>query len=188
MCWFFHLDGMLMPAFPPRLDSVSPNPIGQGEHLLYKVGSLDVGPPDGSLFPGSVLSCEEHGLDHERLTATDLALRFPAYGDLPSDYMAWWVPGVSVGGGGRGGGGCSPLSVVAFPRPNTLFPKTTSYQPEGGFLVPELCISAHVNAAYARGADIHAYETVLDWDRLDGVGTRLTNRARGGKGGGERLV
>src|SRR5688572_8460565 len=37
-------------------------------------------------------------------------------------------------------------------------------QPEGGFLLPELCISAHVMLAAASGAEIHAREPVLDWE------------------------
>ena len=36
-------------------------------------------------------------------------------------------------------------------------------QPDGGFLLPELCISAHVMLASAHGAEIHAREQVLDW-------------------------
>lgn len=37
-------------------------------------------------------------------------------------------------------------------------------QPQGGFLVPELCISAHVMLAQTYGAEIHAREHVLDWE------------------------
>ena len=37
-------------------------------------------------------------------------------------------------------------------------------QPEGGFLLPELCISAHVMLACASGAEIHAREQVRDWE------------------------
>jgi sarcosine oxidase len=37
-------------------------------------------------------------------------------------------------------------------------------QPQGGFLVPELCISAYVMLAQAHGAEIHARERVLDWE------------------------
>src|SRR3712207_5420182 len=38
------------------------------------------------------------------------------------------------------------------------------FQPQGGFLLPERCISAHVEGALAEGADIRARERVLDWD------------------------
>ena len=38
------------------------------------------------------------------------------------------------------------------------------YQPDGGFLMSERCIVAHVTAALERGADIRAREPVLEWD------------------------
>jgi sarcosine oxidase len=51
------------------------------------------------------------------------------------------------------------------------------FQPEGGFLVPERCVVAHIGMAQANGADIHAREQVLDWSpHGDGVGVR-TGRA-----------
>ena len=37
-------------------------------------------------------------------------------------------------------------------------------QPEGGFLLPERCIVAHVVAAQALGAEIHGRERVLEWE------------------------
>jgi sarcosine oxidase len=37
-------------------------------------------------------------------------------------------------------------------------------QPQGGFLLPESCISAHVILAQAHGAEVHARERVLDWE------------------------
>ena len=37
-------------------------------------------------------------------------------------------------------------------------------QPEGGFLQPELSISAHVELAYDCGAEIHARERVIHWE------------------------
>jgi sarcosine oxidase len=50
-------------------------------------------------------------------------------------------------------------------------------QPEGGFLLPERCIVAHVEAAQALGADVHARERVLGWEPAgDGVGI-TTDRA-----------
>lgn len=43
-------------------------------------------------------------------------------------------------------------------------------QPEGGFLLPESCISAHVILAQAHGAQVHARERVLSWKvRQSGV-------------------
>jgi len=40
-------------------------------------------------------------------------------------------------------------------------------QPDGGFLLSERCIVAHVVAAQAHGAAIHARERVLGWEPLD---------------------
>ncbi len=37
-------------------------------------------------------------------------------------------------------------------------------QPQGGFLLPELCISHHVIAAQASGAEVHAREPVIAWE------------------------
>ena len=43
------------------------------------------------------------------------------------------------------------------------------YQPQGGLLVPERCIVAHVELARQHGADIHTGERVQGWDvRADG--------------------
>jgi sarcosine oxidase len=59
-----------------------------------------------------------------------------------------------------------------------LSPETMAVlQPEGGFLLPERCIVAHVNAALALGAEVHGREQVLEWEpRGDGVVVR-TSRA-----------
>lgn len=46
-------------------------------------------------------------------------------------------------------------------------------QPDGGFLLSERCIVAHVEAAQAKGAEIHGREGILDWEPLqDGVKVR----------------
>jgi sarcosine oxidase len=45
-------------------------------------------------------------------------------------------------------------------------------QPEGGFLLPERCIVAHVAGAQALGAEVHAREAVLDW-HAHGDGVRV---------------
>jgi len=37
-------------------------------------------------------------------------------------------------------------------------------QPQGGFLLPELCVSYHVIGAQAAGAEVHAREQVLEWE------------------------
>jgi len=48
------------------------------------------------------------------------------------------------------------------------------YQPESGFLVPEQCIIAHVEAAQERGAEIHAREAVTDVSTAEEGGVRVT--------------
>ena len=47
------------------------------------------------------------------------------------------------------------------------------FQPEGGFLLPERCIVAHVDAARRMGAEVAENERVLDWDAT-GDGVRVT--------------
>jgi sarcosine oxidase len=51
------------------------------------------------------------------------------------------------------------------------------FQPDGGYLLSERCIAAHVNAATERGASVHAQEQVIDWEhRADRIVVR-TNRS-----------
>ncbi|HEU5432834.1 MAG TPA: N-methyl-L-tryptophan oxidase, partial [Thermomicrobiales bacterium] len=47
------------------------------------------------------------------------------------------------------------------------------FQPDGGFLLPEECIVAHVEGALAAGATIRARERVLGWEAA-GDGVRVT--------------
>jgi sarcosine oxidase len=47
-------------------------------------------------------------------------------------------------------------------------------QPEGGFLLPERCIVAHVELAQAHGAVVRARERVLGWEETKG-GVRVTS-------------
>jgi sarcosine oxidase len=58
-------------------------------------------------------------------------------------------------------------------------------QPDGGFLLPERCIVAHVEAAQARGAEVRARERVLGWEPL-AEGARV--RTDRGEYEAERLV
>ncbi|XVH30660.1 N-methyl-L-tryptophan oxidase [Haloferacaceae archaeon DSL9] len=58
------------------------------------------------------------------------------------------------------------------------------YQEDGGFLVPEQCIVAHVNAAHDHGATIRAREPVIDWEADDGVRVRTPK----GEYAADRLV
>ena len=52
------------------------------------------------------------------------------------------------------------------------------FQPDGGFLLPELCVSYHVILAQARGAEVHARERVLGWEPGAGGVIVTTDRAR----------
>ncbi|MFC4447859.1 N-methyl-L-tryptophan oxidase [Halorussus aquaticus] len=107
-----------------------------GRDLLYVTGGIDAGPPDSRVFSGSLRSCEEHDIDHEVLSASEVNERFPGY-DLPDDHRA-------------------------------------VYQPDGGFVVPEQCITAHVEAAQDEGAEIRAREAVAGFSPLSDGGVRVT--------------
>ncbi len=64
--------------------------------------------------------------------------------------------------------------------PAYRFPAGTMglYQPEGGFLRPEACIRAHVQAAQAHGAALRTGERVLDWQVMgDGLVQLRTDAA-----------
>src|ERR1043166_1714970 len=115
-----------------------------GERLLIVTGSIDAGRADSPTVQGSLLSCDEHHLPHERLDAAELRRRFPGYRLAPD------MVGV--------------------------------YQPDGGFLLSERCIVAHVTAAQELGAEVHARERVVSWQAEDqGVSVttpRGTYRAR----------
>lgn len=52
------------------------------------------------------------------------------------------------------------------------------YQPDGGFLMSERCVVAHVNAALAHGAEVHGRELVHDWDVASGHVVVTTEHAR----------
>jgi len=57
------------------------------------------------------------------------------------------------------------------------------FQPDGGFVVSELAIVAHVRAAQSQGAEIHARERVVSWEprgsqRISVVTDRAVYRAR----------
>ncbi len=104
--------------------------------LLHVTGGIDAGTPDSQIFNGSRRSCEEHDIDYEILTGSEVNDRFPGY-DLPEEHRA-------------------------------------IYQEDGGFLVPEQCIIAHVEAAQTEGAEIRAREPVADFTPLSDGGVRVT--------------
>lgn len=112
---------------------------GFGRQLLYVTGGLDIGPPDGQIVSGSLNACKLHDLDHEVLSAVDVAQRYPGIAPLP-DFAA-------------------------------------VYQPDGGFVLSEQAIIAHVAAAHAAGGEVRAREPVLEWSAHpggDGVTVRTS--------------
>ncbi|WP_435335653.1 N-methyl-L-tryptophan oxidase [Haloarchaeobius sp. TZWWS8] len=62
-----------------------------GRDLLYVTGSVCASPPSGDLVENARRACEEHGLDFEEMTATELNDRFPGYG-IPKGYDALYQP------------------------------------------------------------------------------------------------
>ncbi|HEX4745383.1 MAG TPA: N-methyl-L-tryptophan oxidase [Gaiellaceae bacterium] len=115
-----------------------------GEQLLYPTGILEGG---DAILEGVLVSCAEHGIEHEVLSGEEVGRRFPAF-RLPPE-----------------------LGVV--------------FQADGGFLLPERCIVAHVEGALAHGATLRARERVLDWAPTEN-GVRI--RTDRGKVEAERLV
>jgi sarcosine oxidase len=66
-----------------------------------------------------------------------------------------------------------------FPGYGDLDPSTrVVLQPDGGFLLAERTMLAHVNHALRSGAELHFHEPVADWNPLDDGGVRVrTDRA-----------
>ena len=52
------------------------------------------------------------------------------------------------------------------------------WQPRGGFLVPEACITTHVARAAHHGAEVRAHEQVLDWEATGSGVVVTTDRGR----------
>ena len=57
-----------------------------GRKLLHITGIAEIGPPDGTVVPGTLLASRTHGLPHEVLKAQAVMERFPAF-RIPSDYV-----------------------------------------------------------------------------------------------------
>jgi sarcosine oxidase len=78
-----------------------------------------------------------------------------------------------------------PHEVLGYRELNTRFPgyrlsrgMAAVYQPDGGFLLSERCIVAHVMAAQELGAEVHGRERVIGWEpKGDGVALQ-TDRER----------
>src|SRR5437868_13783462 len=50
-----------------------------GRKLLLPTGGLMLGPPDGVLISGAKRSADEHRLEHEVLSSSELQRRFPVF-------------------------------------------------------------------------------------------------------------
>lgn len=57
-----------------------------GRRLLHITGIAEIGPPRGTVVPGTLLASRAHGLPHEVLKAAVLMDRFPAF-RIPPDYV-----------------------------------------------------------------------------------------------------
>src|SRR5919198_5118609 len=57
-----------------------------GESLLTQTGGLYLGPPEGKLVPGALLSARTHGLAHQSLNAGDLRARYPLF-EIEDDWI-----------------------------------------------------------------------------------------------------
>src|SRR5262245_19422827 len=57
-----------------------------GRKLLNITGIVEMGPPDGTVVPGTLLASRTHGLPHEVLNAAALMERFPAF-RVPAGYI-----------------------------------------------------------------------------------------------------
>ncbi len=62
-----------------------------GTALMTITGGIMIGPPDGSVVSGTLLSAAEHNLPHEVLTPVDVRQRFPAF-QLAEDLVAVFDP------------------------------------------------------------------------------------------------
>lgn len=87
-----------------------------------------------------------------------------------------------------------PHEVLTGAEVNTRFPgyrlppgTRAVFQPEGGFVLSELAIVAHANAAMAAGAEIHARERVLGWEAHPG-GERVVVTTDKGRYEATRLI
>jgi sarcosine oxidase len=66
-----------------------------GRRLFLQTGGLMIGPPDGVLVKGAQKSAQDHKLTHERLSASEVRRRFPAF-EPTDDLHAIWEPRAGV--------------------------------------------------------------------------------------------
>lgn len=60
-----------------------------GERLLRRTGGLMMGPTDGEVVAGALLSARRHDLPFELLDAAAVAVRFPAHRPARGDFAVW---------------------------------------------------------------------------------------------------
>ncbi|WP_127792512.1 N-methyl-L-tryptophan oxidase [Agromyces sp. LHK192] len=61
-----------------------------GDRLFVETGGLMIGPPDSHIIEGTLAAAAAHGLPVERLTAAELADRFPGHARMnPGDVGVW---------------------------------------------------------------------------------------------------
>jgi sarcosine oxidase len=51
----------------------------RGEQLLFPVGLVQIGPPDGEVLPGTWASARAHGLELETISRAEMSRRFPGF-------------------------------------------------------------------------------------------------------------
>lgn len=66
-----------------------------GRRLFLQTGGLMIGPPGGVLVAGAQQSAQDHNLRYERLSATEVRRRFPAF-EPTEDLQAIWEPRAGV--------------------------------------------------------------------------------------------
>src|SRR3989442_5592820 len=75
----------------------------------------------------------------------------------------------------------SAALTAKFPGYRLPRPVVAILQPDGGFLLPERCVVAHVEAAQRAGPDVRGREPVLGWDvQPDGVRVRTNRQTHAG--------
>jgi len=62
-----------------------------GQQLLFEVGGVYMGPPDGHVVAGATRAARQHGLEHETLSNAALAERFPQF-RLPPQFVGVYEP------------------------------------------------------------------------------------------------
>ena len=62
-----------------------------GQKLLFEVGGIYMGPPEGHVVRGTVEAARRHGLEHEVLSHGQLVGRFPQF-RVPQNYTGVWEP------------------------------------------------------------------------------------------------